>query len=320
MTHSNSTQFGLSFGGGSAIIARNWVAVVCSTLLSASSRTRHTHTNCTHIFIKVCVWLLNSCFGGRVVLGGGGVGKYNWCDWVVFWEWAMVKWEVRKLGVEELCFGRLKRKFFLGLGKWGRMRTGIWWCVFSFVASYGWNRYLIVICATALSNLMRSLLDGKIWRIISWMWYWFTKNYSPITSIFEVDPEPPELPPPPLDCLEWEAGCGIIVISSLILSGFSSESFELVLADFEPLLLPPPPFVDPLLFPSIAFLATVLCAEYTWFSNCLYMPKVAVHTVHLYERWAGLSVMLWSRDTWLSSFHWYICVMRKSKIFTIQFK
>lgn len=29
------------------------------------------------------------------------------------------------------------------------------------------------------------------------------------------------------------------------------------------------------------FLATLLCAEYTWFSNCLYMPNVAVHTVHL---------------------------------------
>lgn len=32
---------------------------------------------------------------------------------------------------------------------------------------------------------------------------------------------------------------------------------------------------------SLDFFATVLWAEYTWFSNCLYMPKVAVHTVHL---------------------------------------
>merc|ERR1740129_1786993 len=30
-----------------------------------------------------------------------------------------------------------------------------------------------------------------------------------------------------------------------------------------------------------AFLATPECAVYTWFSNSLYWPKVAVHTVHL---------------------------------------
>ena len=53
-----------------------------------------------------------------------------------------------------------------------------------------------------------------------------------------------------------------------------------------------------------AFLATPLCAVYTWFSNSLYWPKVAVQTVHLYDRCAGFRVLPWSLATWFSSFHW----------------
>ena len=55
------------------------------------------------------------------------------------------------------------------------------------------------------------------------------------------------------------------------------------------------------------FLATPLWAVYTWFSNSLYWPKVAVQTVHLYERWAGFRVLPWSLATWFNSFHWYTC-------------
>ena len=51
------------------------------------------------------------------------------------------------------------------------------------------------------------------------------------------------------------------------------------------------------------FLATPLWAVYTWFSNSLYWPKVAVQTVHLYERWAGFRVLPWSLATWFNSFH-----------------
>lgn len=40
---------------------------------------------------------------------------------------------------------------------------------------------------------------------------------------------------------------------------------------------------------AVPFLAPPLCAVYTWFSNSLYCPKVAVHTVHLYDRWAGFN-------------------------------
>ena len=50
---------------------------------------------------------------------------------------------------------------------------------------------------------------------------------------------------------------------------------------------------------------TYLWAEYTWLSKSLYWPKVAVHTVHLYERCAGFSVFMWSLATWFNSFHWY---------------
>lgn len=57
--------------------------------------------------------------------------------------------------------------------------------------------------------------------------------------------------------------------------------------------------------PSATRLAATLWAEYTWLSNSLYMPKVAVQTVHLYERCAGLSVSRWSFATWCSNFHWY---------------
>lgn len=96
------------------------------------------------------------------------------------------------------------------------------------------------------------------------------------------------------DLLVGFAGWGIIVISSLILRGLRSESLDL--EDGEE---------GALLFLSITRLATTLCAEYTWFSNCLYIPNVAVQTVHLYDKWAGLRVIPWSRDTWLSSFHWY---------------
>lgn len=75
------------------------------------------------------------------------------------------------------------------------------------------------------------------------------------------------------------AGWGVIVISSLILRGLVVESLAA--------------FADVLdLFLSITRLATTLWAEYTWFSNCLYMPNVAVHTVHLYERCAGFKVKL----------------------------
>lgn len=108
-----------------------------------------------------------------------------------------------------------------------------------------------------------------------------------------------------IDRLFLDAGCGIIVISSFILSGFNKESPLVIL----PLLLP---LAVEFFLLSIAFLATVLCAEYTWFSNCLYMPKVAVHTVHLYDKCAGFRVILCSRDTWFNSFHRYI--WREEKI------
>lgn len=65
-------------------------------------------------------------------------------------------------------------------------------------------------------------------------------------------------------------GWGIIVISSLIFNGFSSELLPL-----------DDPDVDVELLFLLSFLATVLWAEYTWFSKSLYMPKVAVQTVHL---------------------------------------
>lgn len=95
-------------------------------------------------------------------------------------------------------------------------------------------------------------------------------------------------------------GCGIIVISSLIFSGFNNES--LLFRD-----------AWTLFFFSITRFATTLCAEYTWLSNCLYMPNVAVHTVHLYDKWAGFKVILWSRATWFNNFHWYTC-RTKSKL------
>lgn len=108
-------------------------------------------------------------------------------------------------------------------------------------------------------------------------------------------------------------GCGMIVISSLIFNGLSNESPALLLVTVNPLppidlpLMPLLLDVELLLFLlSTDFFATVLCAEYTWFSNCLYMPNVAVHTVHLYDKCAGFSVILCSRDTWFNSFHWYI--------------
>lgn len=91
--------------------------------------------------------------------------------------------------------------------------------------------------------------------------------------------------------------CGMMVISSLILSGFSSVSLFALTA----------PLVDEDVFLSMTLFATTLCAEYTWFSNSLYMPNVAVQTVHLYDRWAGFRVIPWSRATWFSSFHWYTC-------------
>ena len=93
--------------------------------------------------------------------------------------------------------------------------------------------------------------------------------------------------------LDFDAGCGIIVISSFIFNGFRSESFDGVkllrwlVADMVLLAA----VLELIFLPSIAFLATVLCAVYTCVSNCLYMPKVAVQTVHLYERWAGFKVM-----------------------------
>lgn len=65
------------------------------------------------------------------------------------------------------------------------------------------------------------------------------------------------------------AGCGIIVISSLIFNGLRRESLDLDDGD------------EGVFFLSITLLATTLCAEYTWFSNCLYIPNVAVQTVHL---------------------------------------
>lgn len=103
-----------------------------------------------------------------------------------------------------------------------------------------------------------------------------------------------------LDGLEVEplvfVGCGIIVISSLIFNDFI---WSAGLFDGDEVVGVLGPFL------SMTRFATTLCAEYTWFSNCLYMPKVAVHTVHLYDKWAGFRVMLWSRATWLSSFHWY---------------
>lgn len=89
------------------------------------------------------------------------------------------------------------------------------------------------------------------------------------------------------------AGCGIIVISSLIFNGFKSESFDLDDGDAGAFFL------------SITLFATTLCAEYTWFSNCLYIPNVAVQTVHLYDRCAGFNVIPWSRATWFNNFHWY---------------
>lgn len=89
------------------------------------------------------------------------------------------------------------------------------------------------------------------------------------------------------------AGCGIIVISSLIFNGFRSESFDLDDGDAGAFFL------------SITLFATTLCAEYTWFSNCLYIPNVAVQTVHLYDRCAGFNVIPWSRATWFNNFHWY---------------
>lgn len=91
------------------------------------------------------------------------------------------------------------------------------------------------------------------------------------------------------------AGCGIIVISSLIFNGFRSESFDLDDGDAGAFFL------------SITLFATTLCAEYTWFSNCLYIPNVAVQTVHLYDRCAGFNVIPWSRATWFNNFHWYTC-------------
>lgn len=91
------------------------------------------------------------------------------------------------------------------------------------------------------------------------------------------------------------AGCGIIVISSLIFNGFRSESFDLDDGDAGAFFL------------SITLFATTLCAEYTWFSNCLYIPNVAVQTVHLYDKCAGFNVIPWSRATWFNNFHWYTC-------------
>lgn len=117
-----------------------------------------------------------------------------------------------------------------------------------------------------------------------------------------------------------DAGCGMMVISSLIFNGFSNESPALLLVTVKP--LPPidlplsPLLLDDELFflLSTDFFATVLWAEYTWFSNCLYMPNVAVHTVHLYDKCAGFSVILCSRDTWFNSFHWYIWNGKEIKI------
>lgn len=37
-----------------------------------------------------------------------------------------------------------------------------------------------------------------------------------------------------------------------------------------------------------------LCTMYTWFSNSRYKLNVAEQTVHLYERCAGLRVILWT--------------------------
>ena len=88
------------------------------------------------------------------------------------------------------------------------------------------------------------------------------------------------------DLLVGFAGCGIMVISSLIFKGLRSESLDL--EDGEE---------GALLFLSITRFATTLWAEYTWFSNCLYIPNVAVQTVHLYDRCAGFKVMPWSRAT-----------------------
>lgn len=101
------------------------------------------------------------------------------------------------------------------------------------------------------------------------------------------------------------SGCGMIVISSFIFNGLRSLAADAADEEGD----------ADALFLSMARLATTLCAEYTWFSNCLYMPNVAVHTVHLYDRWAGFSVILWSRATWFSSFHWYTL-----KLITIKFQ
>lgn len=115
-----------------------------------------------------------------------------------------------------------------------------------------------------------------------------------------------------MDRLGLDAGCGMIVISSLILSGFNNESPPVIVMPLLLLLA----VVFALFLLSMAFLATVLWAEYTWFSNCLYIPNVAVHTVHLYDKWAGFKVMLCSRETWFSSFHWYICKSKEKPIST----
>ena len=69
--------------------------------------------------------------------------------------------------------------------------------------------------------------------------------------------------------------CGIIVISSDTLIG----CLGLVWLEPDGLLPDEPDALLPLLAP--------LCTVYTWFSNSLYCPNVAVHTVHLYDRWAG---------------------------------
>lgn len=103
------------------------------------------------------------------------------------------------------------------------------------------------------------------------------------------------LPRPWTDLDVSLAGCGIIVISSLIFKGFNNESLERFDGD------------EGAFFLSITRLATTLWAEYTWFSNCLYIPNVAVQTVHLYDKWAGFRVIPWSRATWFNSFHWYTC-------------
>lgn len=119
------------------------------------------------------------------------------------------------------------------------------------------------------------------------------------------------------DRLFRDAGWGVMVISSLILNGcFNIDAPPLGAAKLLRLLLLPLLLLDVLadfVLLSLDFFVTVLWAEYTWFSNCLYMPNVAVHTVHLYDKWAGFKVIPCSRDTWFNNFHWYICTLNCMK-------